>query len=560
MPFSKTLVSLQWLVVLCLATLTLFGYWALSNSKAFALEVSVSDIKTTDGLEVDISLQFENPYDVGCDIRSFTGDLSLNGKSIAQATADNFQIKPHNPTVVQVKIRSSTDNTAHALTLISALILDGTPVNYELKGKLRVKDPSLQVKVPFFKKKVKVPFSKKVHFSCTGSLRLSMQGKTIHYDLENTLKVKKPSWWPGKWWPEKIPFPITGEKTIDELMGSNIKLSGGESQPDQYEVSLSDIRIKTANGLAVDGSLRIKNPSGVGCDIQSFTGDLSLNGLAVAQATVNSFRLEPHNSVVVPVKITMDMPKALALISRLILENKPANYELKGVLKVKDLSWQLVKVPSPEEVSFSYTGALRLSIQDKTIHYHNLENTLTMNAKPAIPKWFEPNVYLTNKLHQLGDGWTWDRMIQEFNKAGYFGVEGYYRHFLDWGNRENVSPNKYFDAEYYFKSKFDRLQREDPAGNWSLESIKKNFEKDGLSAWDHYTLYGMNEGIDPCSDFSTTKYLEAKLSSLQNTDPSWTRESLIRAFQAANLNPVAHYSMYGVYENLSYSPNGSKSK
>ena len=96
--------------------------------------------------------------------------------------------------------------------------------------------------------------------------------------------------------------------------------------------------------------------------------------------------------------------------------------------------------------------------------------------------------------------------------------------------------------------------------NWSLESIKKSFEKDGLSAWDHYTLYGMNEGIDPCSDFSTTKYLEAKLSSLQSTDPSWTRERMIRAFQAANLNPVAHYYVHGVDENLAYKPNCSKSK
>ncbi|MCR5220599.1 MAG: LEA type 2 family protein [bacterium] len=560
MSFSKTLVSLRWVVVLCLAALALSGYWALPVSKAFAF-VSVSDIKTTDGLEVEISLQIENPYDVGCDIRSVTGDLSLNGVVIAHATADNFRLKPRESTVVPVKIRSSTDDTSYTLALISALILQGEPVNYELKGELRVKKP----KVKKHRWSVNIPISKKVHFSCTGSLRLSMQGKTIHYDLENTLKVKKPSWWPGEWWPGKISFPNTGEKTITELMGSSIKLSGGKFQPNQYEVSISDIQIKTTNGLEVDVSLLIKNPSGVGCDIQSLTGDLSLNNLAVAQATVNSFRLEPHNSVVVPVKITMDMPKALALISRLILENKPANYELKGALRVKDLSWQLVKAPFPEDVAFSSTGSLRLGIQDKTIHHYDLKNTLTVNVKPvvsahAIPEWFEPNVYLTNKLHQLGDGQTRDSMIQELNKAGYFGDEGYYRHFLDWGNHENVSPNKCFDVEYYFESKLAQLQRVDPAGHWTLESIKKSFEKEGLSAWDHYTHYGMEEGIDPCKDFSTTKYLEAKLTSLQSADPSWTKERMIRAFQAANLNPVAHYYAYGVHENLAYRPNCSKSK
>ena len=147
-------------------------------------------------------------------------------------------------------------------------------------------------------------------------------------------------------------------------------------------------------------------------------------------------------------------------------------------------------------------------------------------------------------------------MLAAFNNAGYSGEYGYYRHFLDWGNQENVSPNQYFDSDYYFRSKLSEL-----GPYWTLASTKQAFAEANLSAWDHYRLYGMSEGVDPCSSFSTSEYLNAKLDELHQDDPSgnWTMDKLIVAFQQANLNPVQHYVLYGVNENLDFNPDAGAS-
>ncbi len=545
MPFQK-LASLRWLVVLCLLTIALSGCGFLPNLGEFLPDleappkVSFSNIqieKTDSEYVVVVLLQVMNPNDVSFDIQSISCDLELNVNDetfVLEAATGAFTLESNSSVEVPVRIPGLSADMASDLTrMLWNCIVEGESATYALEGTLKSTLP-----LNFHGFPAEIPL--KVSFSCTGS----MQDKTIHYDLESALKVKVP-FVPD---PKLVKWSSSDDISTNELIGS------------------LPIQLKTTNGTMIDILLPFTSPKGVGCDIQSISCGLSLNvkdkTFVLGAATTSAFTLEPNSSVEVPVRLpglTADAVSNLAhILWSCIIEGEPAIYALEGTLTMK------VPHLGPVDVPFSCTGPLQLSMKGNSIHY-NLGSTLTVNVKPVvsahvIPKWFEPNVYMTNKLHRLGDGWTWDRMIQEFNKAGYSGDEGYYRHFLDWGNHENVSPNKCFDAEYYFKSKLDRQQRVDPAGNWSLESIKKSFEKDGLSAWDHYTLYGMSEGIDPCSDFSTTKYLEAKLSSLQSTDPSWTRERMIRAFQAANLNPVAHYYVHGVDENLAYKPNCSKSK
>ncbi len=174
----------------------------------------------------------------------------------------------------------------------------------------------------------------------------------------------------------------------------------------------------------------------------------------------------------------------------------------------------------------------------------------------AVPAWFDADLYMENKLEQLGDGWDAQSVRKAFDDAGYSGDEGCYRHFLDFGNRENVSPNKYFDSDDYFQSKLTQLQRDLPGESWTLESVQQAFENANLSTWDHYGQYGMSEGVDPCDSFSTSAYFKAKLDALQRDDPAgnWTMESMIAAFQQAGLNPVQHYMLYGVHENLDFAP------
>ncbi len=189
-----------------------------------------------------------------------------------------------------------------------------------------------------------------------------------------------------------------------------------------------------------------------------------------------------------------------------------------------------------------------------------LSNGSTFALNPiTVPAWFNAELYLDNKLEQLGNSWSERSLIQAFNNAGYSGEKGYYRHFLDWGNRENVSPNQYFDSDYYFQSKLAQLQTTDPNGHWTLASTKQAFANANMSAWDHYLLYGVSEGINPSGNFSTNGYLNAKLNELHRDDPSgnWTKSSLIAALQQANLNLVQHYVLYGVNENLDFNPDAS---
>jgi len=161
----------------------LSGCWFLFNLKELAVSVSDIQIRKTGELAVDVSLLIKNPNGVGCSIQNITGNLSLNGKTIARATANNFRLEPHSSVVVPVEIHSSTMDAANALIRI-------------LQGKPATLEGVLTVNVPYWGP-VKVPFSS------TGSLRLNIRG---NYELEGTLTVQVPCWGPVKW-----PFSSTNK-------------------------------------------------------------------------------------------------------------------------------------------------------------------------------------------------------------------------------------------------------------------------------------------------------------------------------------------------------------
>ena len=183
MPPLKTRVPWGWHVVTCFAALALAGCWFLFSLKQPEVSVSGIQFQKTDNLAIDVSLLIKNPNGVGLDIQSVTGDLSMNSKSVARASADSFRLEPYKSTVVPVKIRSSKMDVTSALIGI----LQGRPATLE---------GVLTVNVPYWGP-VKVPFSS------TGSLRLSMRGS---YELEGTLTVHVP------WWgPVKVPFSHTNK-------------------------------------------------------------------------------------------------------------------------------------------------------------------------------------------------------------------------------------------------------------------------------------------------------------------------------------------------------------
>ena len=77
----------------------------------------------------------------------------------------------------------------------------------------------------------------------------------------------------------------------------------------------------------------------------------------------------------------------------------------------------------------------------------------------SIPKWFDWNAYLNNKLATMPSGTTMSSLVSAMDAAGFVGEEGSYRHFLQFGHGENVSPSAGFDANQYFVFKAPSIIR-----------------------------------------------------------------------------------------------------
>lgn len=186
----------------------------------------------------------------------------------------------------------------------------------------------------------------------------------------------------------------------------------------------------------------------------------------------------------------------------------------------------------------------------------------------SAPAWFNYETYVSNKLAQLQaadpeqyGSYTVAELEAGMQAAGYANnADGMYQHFVEYGNAENVSPSPYFVVSEYLANKLAQLQAADPAqyGSLTVTDVANGFAEAGLSAWDHYTQYGQAEGVSPSSSFDTNAYLAAKLEQLKTLDPTqygeYTVEDVANGFAAAGLNPIEHYMLYGINENLSYSP------
>lgn len=181
----------------------------------------------------------------------------------------------------------------------------------------------------------------------------------------------------------------------------------------------------------------------------------------------------------------------------------------------------------------------------------------------SAPAWFDKDVYLANKLAQLqaddpNAGWTDMALLEALNNAGFnpFTADGVYAHFVAYGNAEGISPNAYFDEATYMANKLAQMQANDPA--YTMQQLEQAFKDAGLSAWDHYTLYGTEEGISPSAGFNTEAYLNAKVQQMIDAgNTNYTKADLIQDLKNADLNPIEHYLLYGKDENLSYSPSAA---
>ena len=164
-----------------------------------------------------------------------------------------------------------------------------------------------------------------------------------------------------------------------------------------------------------------------------------------------------------------------------------------------------------------------------------------------------------NPEGKLNDGKAWssvDDVKAALAAAGYEGDEGLYQHFVDFGMDENISPNEAFDATFYLKSKADALNAINYEGKvWTAASVMDAFKAAGIeSAWEHYQMFGSSEGIATSADFDSEAYFVAKVNQLNSTAyegrSNWTVDEVKAAFAEQGLTALEHYQLYGEDEKI----------
>lgn len=174
----------------------------------------------------------------------------------------------------------------------------------------------------------------------------------------------------------------------------------------------------------------------------------------------------------------------------------------------------------------------------------------------ANPTWFDYDFYMETKLAQMkkvDPSYKMDQLVKAFDEAGFSGEEGAYMHYDMYGDSEGVSPNAYMDVNVYMTAKLLQMQATD--SSYTMEDLVEAFAKSGLTAGEHYELYGEGEGLNPSNEFDVVQYMVDKLAQLEITEPGvWTLELLQEAFDAANLSALDHFLLYGQDEGLTAKP------
>ena len=175
-----------------------------------------------------------------------------------------------------------------------------------------------------------------------------------------------------------------------------------------------------------------------------------------------------------------------------------------------------------------------------------------------VPDWFDATAYFENKRETVR-GLSRLMLKNAFESAGYStDAEGLYRHFMDFGNAEGVSPNSWFNVDEYLYNKAADFYGTTSVTPRMAQSMRDAMRDAGMSPWDHYHLFWAesyaSKGVfnNPSADFDVAAYMAAKLAQMQAAEPwaHWTMDSLVDAFVAAGLSPVEHYLAYGRSEGL----------
>ena len=171
-----------------------------------------------------------------------------------------------------------------------------------------------------------------------------------------------------------------------------------------------------------------------------------------------------------------------------------------------------------------------------------------------MEKWFDPTVYMQNKLAQMqatDPAYTMTQLVADFAAAGFVGEEGYFNHFMQFGAAEEVAPNAYFNANEYYAAKAAQFYGEAFTGSeLQIAQVKTLINKEGMNAWTHYQQFGSAEGVNPSNAFDAADYCAAKADAMNAAGlkdaagNAWTAESIKTAIDQAGMSVLEHYLTY----------------
>jgi S-layer protein len=165
------------------------------------------------------------------------------------------------------------------------------------------------------------------------------------------------------------------------------------------------------------------------------------------------------------------------------------------------------------------------------------------SAAQAAQQGFVENYYLSAKAAQMsatGTTWTVDMVKAAFASAG---LEAY-QHYQQYGFKEGLNPNAYFNNSYYNASKATAASITESAFQSAWNNVYGGSE---TSTYFHYLQYGYNEaGVNPASTFNEAQYYVDKAALMTaQTGTTWTVDMVKTAFANAGLTPLTHYILYG---------------
>ena len=180
----------------------------------------------------------------------------------------------------------------------------------------------------------------------------------------------------------------------------------------------------------------------------------------------------------------------------------------------------------------------------------DLYNIMKANGKPDFSPYTNDITYLLNDISESYAAFAETPAninLQENNSATP-------------GNPNSDAVSQaiatYFNEAIYLQNKTDALNNTSGVG-WTSAKTSKAIQDAGMSAWDHYHLFGAYEvnsqgqmGIDPSDKFDTSSYYDSKQQLCINNGEDYDVQSLASAFQKCGLDPITHYALYGKFEGV----------